>query len=408
MKVLHISTSLVMQSAAYRIHKALLKNNIDSFNYVLVNTNMTSHDNRTLCDSKKYSFLLNRIKGFIHGKSLKLLKKDIDSPFSFGNLSSLDRELIRKINPDIIHLHWICGNFISFRDFEFLRKYRLVWTLHDSWAFTGGCHIPYECKGYMSGCENCNRIMSRVAKAQLLNKRKNYPEDITIVTPSKWMMECALKSAIFFDKKVVTVPNLIFTHEYKPISLLTAREIINLDLEKKYILFGAVNSTSDSNKGFNYVQKALKKLYDSGYLRNEIRLIVFGGNEPAEKIDFGYKAIYKGVVNDDIALNILYSAADVMLVPSKSENFPNVVLESMSSGTPCVAFKVGGIPEIIEHKVNGYLAKPFDIDDFSNGIKYILNDNGDIASKAREKIVNNYSDEIIAAKYIDLYKKIIL
>lgn len=410
MKVLHVSTSLMPQSAAYRIHRALLKQGIDSFNYVLVNGADNVRDERIVSCSSKAKKMLDKICSTVSNRVINFLRNECKTPFSIAYTSSLDKKLIDNISPDIINLHWICGNFVSIEDMEFLSKYKIVWTLHDSWAFTGGCHIPYQCDKYVKGCKKCEQFLPWYGYDIVNNffcaKKKLYKSNITIVTPSKWLSKCASQSAIFSNNTIYNIPNPIFTKEYKPICKESARYILNLDANKKYILFGAVNSTSDKNKGFVYVQEALKKLYTEKFSIDEIELLVFGGNKPIHNIDFGYKATYMGYIHDDITLNILYSAADVMLVPSKSENFPNTILEAMSSGTPCVAFGVGGIPDIIEHKDNGYLAKPFDVNDLTDGIKFVLQSisvGSYMSDSARRKIEKFYSDEIIAKKYIKLY-----
>lgn len=410
MKVLHVSTSLMPQSAAYRIHRALLKQGIDSFNYVLVNGANNVRDERTVSCSSKAKKMLNKICSTVNNRVINFLRNECETPFSIAYTSSLDKKLIDNIAPDIINLHWICGNFVSVDDMKFLSKYKIVWTLHDSWAFTGGCHIPYQCNKYVHGCKNCEQFMPwhgyDIVNKFFCAKKKLYKSNITIVTPSKWLSKCASQSAIFSNNTIYNIPNPIFTKEYKPIYKESARYILNLDANKKYILFGAVNSTSDKNKGFVYVQEALKKLYTEKFSIDEIELLVFGGNKPVNSIDFGYKATYVGYIYDDITLNVLYSAADVMLVPSKSENFPNTVLEAMASGTPCVAFGVGGIPDIIEHKDNGYLAKPYDVNDLANGIRFVLQSvsmGNDMADSARKKVIRCYSDAIIAKKYIELY-----
>ena len=145
--------------------------------------------------------------------------------------------------------------------------------------------------------------------------------------------------------------------------------------------------------------------------QENVEIIVFGSHEPKDHPDFGYKTTYIGRIYDDITLSILYSAADVMVVPSKSESFGQTAMEALACGTPCVAFKCTGLVDIIDHKKNGYLAIPFEAEDLSRGIAYILEDEDRwkvLSQNARKKVINNFDINIVAKQYINLYKKILL
>ncbi len=182
------------------------------------------------------------------------------------------------------------------------------------------------------------------------------------------------------------------------------RELWSLPKDKKLILFGAVAATSDINKGFKELSKALQKLRGT-----DIEFVVFGSSKPERAPEFKFKAHYVGRLQDDISLVTLYSACNVMVVPSLQENLPNTIMESLSCVTPVVAFDVGGNSDMIEHKLNGYLAKPFDTDDLARGIEWILNnENYDkLCQNAREKVLKEFDSKVVAKKYIELYEKIL-
>ncbi len=413
MRVLHITTSVVEQSASFRIHKAIARAGVDSFVYVLQPSGGSS---RVMYANNS---LRNKIKKFlfprVERKIIKGFSRSEKTPISLGAMSSFDKELVKKINPDIINLHWICGGFLSIEDVKWLSDhYPVVWTLHDSWAFTGGCHIPYDCTKYIEGCRDCSQIQPiygvDLAKKVFDSKINNYcSAKFGIVTPSKWLADCAAKSRILKGKQICVIPNPLDVNRFHPMDKQLTREILGLPKDKKIILFGAMNSTSDENKGFRFLYEAIKG-FNKFWKGTEVEIIVFGSGEPENAPDFGLPTHYMGRLNDDISLSLLYSSADVMIVPSKSENFPNTVLEAMGAGTPCVAFRIGGIPDQIIHLENGYLAKPYDSNDLANGIEYVLSDDTrweELSRNARDKVVANYREDKIAKRYISLYKDII-
>jgi Glycosyltransferase len=411
-KIVHINTydrEGGAARAAFRLHCGLKKISES----ILFVQNKTDDSLEFLSGSKR----VDKIKVFFNKRAdffIKLLfRLKIDLPWSFNFLPfrTIKNEFI--INADIIHLHWINGGFIGIGSFNKLNK-PIVWTLHDSWPFTGGCHIPYECIEYQNFCLDCKQIPKRrffnISNWVCRRKLSYYPDNMIIVCPSRWLAKCAKNSSVFANKKIVVIPNGIDTNQYSPRNKQFARTMIGIPIQSKVILFGAMSAASDTNKGFCFLSEAIKYLYDKNYKHDEIKIIIFGSEKPANPPYFGFDVQYVGHLNDNISLNILYSAADVMIVPSKSENFPNVILESMASGTPCVAFDVGGISELITHRIDGYLAKPYDSLDLAAGIKFVLSDRKKwtlMSQTARKKIVELYSIDIIAEKYINLYNSIL-
>lgn len=405
MKVLHISNSVSTQSAAYRLHRALIEQNIDSYIYV---KDPSINDKKVIRDNSKLKISFNKLFYFFERRILKYFQENKTEPFNLGLFSTLDYNLIKKINPDIINIHWACGQFVSINDLKFLSKYKLVWTLHDSWGFTGGCHLPYNCLKYEYDCSNCEKIKIKfdLPKYILNQKYKIYNSiDFAIVTPSKWLSNCCKNSKVLKNKKISTIGNPLNISFFKAVEKNSARNILNLPIEKKIIAFGAVN-IKDKNKGFDYLVNALK-LFKEKYDYEDIALLVFGNNDLDLPKEINYEIYYLGYLNDAVSLKLVYSAADVFVLPSKSENLPNVIMEAMACSTTTVAFNVGGIADMVEHKINGYLAKPFDVNDLCYGIDYIFkNKNEEMQINARNKIVENYSNDKIAKQYIALYKNL--
>ncbi len=410
MKILIVNTSDIQGGAArsaYRLHQALLEYNIDS--KMLVQNKM-SDDFTVIGAATKIEKVLYKLNPYIDSiltRTYKNKTKTIFSTslFSFSNIVNK----INNLNPDIVHLHWICAGMLTIADLSKI-KAPIIWSLHDNWAFTGGCHIKWECEKYKKNCGACPRLgsskendLSRFIFIKKQNIISNL-DNLTIVGLSRWIAECASESSLFKNKKVLNIPNPLDTKIYAPINRVFSRQIFNLPLNKKIILFGANAATIDINKGFFQLKAALKKLQT-----NDVELVVFGSSAPEGQQDISLKIHYLGHLHDDISLKILYSAADVMVVPSLQENLSNTIMESLSCATPVIGFDVGGNKDMIEHQQNGYLAKPFDTDDLAYGIKWIIEHENyqQLCDNARQKVLNTFDNKIVVKQYIDLYRSVL-
>jgi glycosyltransferase involved in cell wall biosynthesis len=394
--------------AAYRLHKSLLGAKIDSQMLVL---DKKSDDYTVLAPESNFeklmAFFKPRIEQFLIRNKYKNKSKML---FSSANLSS--NKLIKKINsinPDVVHLHWINEAMLKIEDLVKI-KAPIVWSLHDMWAFTGGCHYTDDCLNYLRGCGSCPIISSDklndASRKIFKRKQKTYTQkEITIVGLSKWINEQSKNSMLLKDKKHLNLPNSIDTHIYKPLDKQTAREVYNLPKDKKLVLFGAIKATSDLRKGFSELQESLVNIQ-----RNDIELVVFGSSKPKIPPKLAFKTHYLGILSDDASLALLYSAVDIIVVPSKQENLSNIIMESLSCSTPVVAFDIGGNSDMIEHMKNGFLAKPFDIQDLAIGIDWVLNDQNylSLCKNARVEVLDKFDSKIVANKYIQLYKNLLL
>ena len=318
---------------------------------------------------------------------------------------------IRSIDFDILHLHFVANRFLDLHELTKVNK-PIVWTLHDSWAFTGICHFFYDCKRYEESCGCCPMLHSDNPNdfTHQIWKIKNriYKNcNLHIVTPSNWLGNCATKSSLFSGFPLSVIPNGISTQLYKPLPVSEARESLGLDADKHYLLFGAVNATSDSNKGFDLLLEALKQLKQVG--DKQIELLVFGAEQPSCELNFGFLTTYMGIIRDENKLVQIYNSADVVIVPSRSENFSNTILESLSCGTPVVGFDIGGNSDLIAHKQNGYLAKHFDTEDLMSGIVWCLESKNqyDMSETARMKVDESFNLRGICLEYLNVYKELI-
>lgn len=312
-------------------------------------------------------------------------------------------------NADIINLHWINQGMLSYKSLEELKKLGkpIVWTLHDMCPFTGGCHYDENCGKYKEKCGQCKVLGSKKVNdlsTKIQRRKKEIFKDmnLTIIGCSSWITQCAKESQIFKNKKCINIPNSIDIEKFKPIEKNFAKEILNINLNKRVILFGAMSSISNSRKGFKYLLESLKILDKEKYIA-----VIFGNNNKVAEIDECLETVYLGQLSDDISLSLVYSIADVFVAPSEQENLSNAVMEALSCGTPVVAFNIGGMSDMIKHKKNGYLAIPFESDDLSKGIEWCVDNNDELKNNARKFVIDNYRYEIVSEKYKLLYRSLL-
>ena len=394
--------------ASYRLFKGIQNVGIDS--RMLVQTQATDDINVDRPNTIISNILrLSRVA--LDEMILKLYPKRENIIFSPAMIPDRLRQKVAEYDPDIVHLHWIAHGFLRIETLKTFNK-PLLWTLHDSWPFTGGCHIPFECIRYRQCCGKCPTLGSTndndISRWIWRRKKKAWRDlNLTIVTPSRWLANCAKASSLFHNIRIEVIPNGLDLKVFKPMNKRVARERLNLVVDKKIILFGAISAVHDRNKGFHFLHQALQMI--SKKYPDEYEVLIFGSTEPSEPPNFGFKTHYLGYLQGDASLAWLYSAADVFISPSIQENLPYTVMESLACGTPCVAFNIGGMPDLIEHEQNGYLAKPFEPEDIARGISWVL-ENGDrwkmLSQKARRKVENEFSLEIIANRYAKLYQEI--
>ncbi len=411
MKILIVNISDIQGGAAraaYRLHKALLNSDIDS--EMLVQSKK-SDDYTVVSDGGKISKGMSIIRPTLDNVPVMLYKsrtKTLFSPSWFAFSSIVDR--INEINPDIVHLHWICGGMIKIEELARI-KAPTVWSLHDMWVFTGGCHYDENCGAYESDCGNC-KVLGSDKKNDLsrkIYKRKEKTfskcKNMTIVGLSKWLNECAKNSSLLKNKTHINLPNPIDTNIFKPFDKEKSRELWSLPKDKKLVLFGAIGVTSDQRKGFKELNEAMMKIEKS----DNIEFVIFGSSRPKNETNFEFKTHYLGSLSDDVSLVTLYSAVDVMIVPSLQENLSNAIMESLACATPVVGFDIGGNSDMIEQKQTGYLAKPFDTADLASGVEWIVNNKNydKLCKNAREKVMREFDSIIVARKYISVYEGIL-
>ncbi|MEO6148790.1 MAG: glycosyltransferase family 4 protein [Mucilaginibacter sp.] len=361
---------------------------------------------------RKLNFLKERLPFiFFYEKD-----KSVRFAFSTANTGNdISRESVIA-NADVLHLHWNNSGYQSIDNLKalFALGKPVVWTLHDMWAFTGGCHYSGGCDHFINECGNCWMLRSPqpndISHTGWLRKLAllDVPKNLTIVTCSNWLGDLARTSSLLKRFNIISIPNPIDTEVFSPKSMTAVQKKWNIDINKKIILFGAAN-INDRRKGITYLVDALHHLKNNYSETTTIEVVIFGKNKHFDVTTLPFKTHELNIITSAQQLAEVYSMADVFISPAVEDNLPNMVMEALACGTPVVAFNTGGIPDMVDHLQNGYLAEYKSAEDLAAGLHHVLfsGDATSMASAAREKVLANFTNDIVAGKYIDLYNSIV-
>jgi glycosyltransferase involved in cell wall biosynthesis len=402
MKVLHINQSDIAGGAAiagYRLHQGLLAQGIDS--RLLVGTVKTSSDRVAATPSKpsverEIFRLTNR---------LGLNYLNVISSFDIPKHSFYKE-------ADILNFHNLHTGYFNYLVIPLLTENKsAIFTLHDMWSFTGHCAYSYDCNRWKMGCGKCPypEVQPYVYRdnTHLEWKLKNWVysrSNLTIVTVSRWLTEQA-KQSMLNRFPIHHIPYGIDTEAYQPLEAEQCRSLLGIPTGKKVLMFGA-ESLKDSRKGSDLLLKALFSLPES--LKAETVLLTLGNDGEAISEAAGMATLNLGYVSSDRLKAVAYSAADLFIFPTRADNLPLVLQESMACGTPMVSFKIGGVPDLVRPGVTGYLATPEDAQDFCNGIVQLLEDEAlrdRMSQNCRAIALAEYPLELQAQRYIELYRQ---
>lgn len=397
--------------AANRLHRTLQTKSVHSSMLVRVR----SGDDETIHVAKQ-DFLLrlcNTVKERISSRRWEGFTASEQFFHSTANFSCGMLEALQIVPHDIVHLHWLGSDTLTIEEIGQIKK-PIIWTLHDMWAFCGAEHFTHGDSGarFRVGYYKDNRPNSETGPDMNRwvweRKRKAWVVPMTIVCPSQWLAECAKDSALFSGWPVHCIPNPLDIQRWRPHSKVHSRELLGLSGDGQIILFGADGGEKDLRKGGDLLRNALITLHKNG-VRN-LQLVIFGQSAPKVQSEFPFPVTYLGRLHDDVSLVAAYSAADVMIVPSRQENLPQTAIEAHACGIPVVAFNIGGLPDIIEHQKTGYVARPFEIVDLADGIAWVLADEQRLrvlGATARESAVRKYAEPVIAKAYCELYEQVL-
>ena len=334
--------------------------------------------------------------------------------FSLANTGeSIVRNPLFK-EADVVHLHWINAGFLSLKSLrEILNSGKpVVWTFHDMWPFTGGCHYALDCKEYARECGYCpylKRPGKRDLSHRIWKKKMRLFRDsqVSVITPSAWLQRCVEDSSLLSHWQVTTISNPVNHELFKPVEREKACRNLGLDSSKKYILFGAA-TMKNVIKGFNYFMEAMQSLAGEAGIEEEVEILLFGKTSADMEESFPLKTMNIAFVKSIDTLIELYSAAHLFVIPSMQDNLPNTIIESMLCGTPVVGFNTGGIPEMIRHKENGYLAEFKSSPDLAVGVKWVLSHESydALSAQSRQSALKRFSSEQAVQEHLMLYREL--
>lgn len=316
-------------------------------------------------------------------------------------------------DADVLHIHWTNSGFLSISDLEKIIALNkpIVWTLHDMWVFTGGCHYAGTCDHFKAECGNCyflrNPKPNDISHTGWLRKSKMLANsnNISFVTCSNWLGNVARESSLLKGANIRAIANPIDTRLFSPKDKAAIRQKRNIGVDKKIVLFGAAN-IADRRKGLSYLIEALD------YLKNyagtdDVEVMIFGKNKRFDTATLPFPVHQLNIITSPAEMAEIYSLADVFLLPSIEDNLPNTVMEAMACGTPVVAFDTGGLPDLIDHQMNGYLAAFQSAADLAAGVNFILNADKQLAEAAREKVLQEFNFEKVAMQYMWVYESML-
>jgi glycosyltransferase involved in cell wall biosynthesis len=391
--------------AAYRIHRGVSALGIDST--MLVSKRVTADP--TVRDAGGVAGRLwAQLATYLDVAPWHLLRVPRREFSSLAWVGTGVSRRVRSLAPDIVQLHWICAGFLRLEALAAL-NYPLVWRLADMWALAGAEHYVGDDGRYRDGYRAATRPAGEhgadLNRWVWQRKRRVYARlpNLTVVAPSQWLARCARDSVLLRERRIEVIPTGQDLDTFRPIARERAREILGLPAGVKLVMAASMG-IAEKRKGVAHLLRAMESLRGRGY-----RLLLLG-DAPAMAMQLPVAAHWLGRLNDDISLALAYSAADVFVAPSTEENLANTVIEAMACGVPCVAFRIGGMPDIVRPGRNGYLAEPFKSEDLAQGIVSLLEageDYGRLSAEARRTVEQEFSATLQARRYATLYEELL-
>jgi glycosyltransferase involved in cell wall biosynthesis len=337
----------------------------------------------------------------------KLQRPRDTNPRTLGIVRGPSGGILQRTIADVVNVQWVGGGYLSVPQFARIAR-PVIWTLHDMWPFCGAEHyasIGSEAR-WRQGYRRDNRPMESrgidLDRYAWLLKRRALSREVQLVTPSRWLAEQVQASALLRDWPCAVIPNPVPLDVFRPYSMDFARQVMGLPLEVPLVAFGAVGGTSDPRKGWDLLEAALPMI---NHRVPESRAVVFGESEPRESPRIGIPVHFVGRLNDDTSLALLYSAVDVMVVPSRQENLPQTATEAQACGTPVVVFGGSGTRETVVDEITGRVVPRLDSEWLATAIVDSLTNTewarraGELARKRAEA---EWAPHVVAARFKEL------
>lgn len=366
----------------------------------------------------KSSFENDTVKELPHNFTGEKILSRVTSPLGlnyihyYSSFRIPEHDFFKK--ADILNFHTIHSGYFNYLALPKLTQLKpAVFTLHDAWSFTGHCGVSFDCDRWKTGCGKCPYpnnyppIKRDSTKLEWKLKKRTYEKSrLTFVTPSKWLASIA-KQSMIAEYDIHIIPYGLDTNVFEPLDSQHCRRVLGVPEGKKVLLFGAMGLT-EKGKGGDLLVKALNKIPES--LKKSIVLLTLGQADEAFKNSIDIATINLGYVSGDRMKAIALSAADIFIFPTRSDNHPCIVQESLACGTPIVSFNHTGVPELVRPGITGYLAEPENADSFLQKIIQLLEEDKireDMKKNCREVALNEYRLDISAKRYIELFSTIL-
>ena len=417
MRVLIVNTSERVGGAAIaanRLMEALKKNGVKA--KMLVRDKQTDQMTVSAIPSSwllPLKFVWERVCIFVANG----LRKRNVFQMDIANTGTDITQLFEFQQADVIHLHWTNQGYLSLNDLDKILHAGkpVVITMHDMWYFTGICHYAGDCTRYETGCHKCPQLSNGGwgkdwAQSVFDQKKRMYGDvKISFVGCSQWIANLARNSRLTRGQFVINIPNTINTGVFHPTDMTEVRQKWNLPTDKTLILFGS-QRINDERKGFRYLAEACNIIkQQNAELADKLGVVVLGSHSDKVESLIPFDVYPVNYLSNEHEVMEMYNAVNMFVTPSLQDNLPNTIVEAMACGTPCVGFNVGGIPEMIDHQENGYVANYMDAADFAKGIQWCLDEaNFDTLCKnAHKKALTTYSEDKIARRYTDVYEMLL-
>jgi glycosyltransferase involved in cell wall biosynthesis len=407
-KVLHLSAYDLFggaAKAAFRLHDTLRKSGVDS---TMLVRRRDSNRPDVMPPAGAVMKLWSRVQRRCDRLPLVFMGAGA-ADFSPGWVPDGLARHVAALAPDVVHLHWVTDGFFQIETLQKLLA-PVVWTMHDMWPFTGGCHYAGTCGRFAAACGCCPLLGSRresdLSRKGLERRRavigRSSP---AYVSPSRWLADQAHRSSLLRNAEIKIIAYGIDTACFRPRDRSAIRTGLSLPQDKMLILVGAAQLKTNLRKGFAHFRIALNMLQKMVPM-GAIEIVLFGSGDWEGETLEGFRVHSLGVLEGDEALACAYASADVFVAPSLEDNLPNTVIEAMAAGIPVVAYNAGGIPEIIDDGQNGLLAPVGRPEALAQTLARMLNDHdfrSQCRQRSRQKILRSFDNKAAAEKYRELY-----
>jgi glycosyltransferase involved in cell wall biosynthesis len=391
--------------AALRLHRALCNAGVESSMLLRTTTSGEPgiHGPRTPAEA-----WLGSLRSPIGRALMRLERPMMPRPRSGNFVPSRWAQRIAAMDADVVHLHWIGDETMSIEDVGRIRQ-PVVWTLHDMWAFCGAEHYQSGDARWVEGYDRNNRTVGDrgldLDRWVWQRKRRAWRPSWRIVAPSGWMAGCAARSALLGDQPVTVIPNVLDTTTFQPRDQRECRNALGLDQDRPLVLFGAIRAGADPNKGLDLLLEALHRIAVASP-RLDLSCAVFGADAPPAGVNMPVPTRWLGRIDDDAMLARIYTAGDVMVVPSRIENLPQTATEAQSCGCPVVGFRTSGLPDAVDDRRTGWLARAFDADDLAAGIRWVIENpqrRQALSIAARQRALRLWHPDVVLPQYLEQY-----